>query len=451
MKLKRYIYIFIFSLIITAGVSIGISYADTLDIGLNQGKSAETLNFKLKGLNVYNDNKLLGNISNEEKNCKAKVLPKIYISDKISDINSTANTPIYIDKTGQTYKIASDGKGSLKTNVVGVYCKDKLILAIQTSGDIGITGNDNLFETNGKKYRESLKFVQNDTGLTAVNHIDMELYLYGVVPAEMPASWDIEALKAQAVAARSFAVRNKNKFIKQGYNLTDDTRSQAYGGYSAENANSNKAVDETKDIVGLYNGSVAELIYNSSSGGASISAGDLWGGEAPYLAEQKDPYVKETEKWNFTASKADLNKLAQKYKLGEFKGLTIDKTTDLGSVLDITIKCEKGDKRMHGDDIRMFFAPLGLKSLNFTINSGTGEPVSEPFFSDVNGFLASMDYAEKMDTKLTVYGESYSFSGAGNGHCVGMSQYGAKEMADSGKNYKEIIEFYYPGVKVGRI
>ena len=124
--------------------------------------------------------------------------------------------------------------------------------------------------------------VKNVNGkLIVINDVDLENYLKGVVPSEMPASWEYEALKAQAIAARSFALANLGKQAKNGYDLKDNTEDQAYGGASAETNKTNKAVDETHGLVLTYDMKIISAYYSASAGG--MTSASVWGGYAPYL------------------------------------------------------------------------------------------------------------------------------------------------------------------------
>ena len=135
--------------------------------------------------------------------------------------------------------------------------------------------------TKGKWYHGKL-MVKNVNGkLIVINDVDLENYLKGVVPSEMPASWEYEALKAQAIAARSFALANLGKQAKNGYDLKDNTEDQAYGGASAETNKTNKAVDETHGLVLTYDIKIISAYYSASAGG--MTSASVWGGYAPYL------------------------------------------------------------------------------------------------------------------------------------------------------------------------
>ena len=145
------------------------------------------------------------------------------------------------------------------------------------------TDTEGYVSTKGKWYRGKL-MVKNINGkLTVINDVDLESYIKGVVPSEMPSSWEFEALKAQAIAARSFALANLGKQAKNGYDLKDNTEDQAYGGASAETNITNKAVEETHGLVLTYDMKIISAYYSASAGGMTATAQDVWGGYTPYL------------------------------------------------------------------------------------------------------------------------------------------------------------------------
>ena len=163
-------------------------------------------------------------------------------------------------------------------------------IAIETKGQCFPLSTDSLVlrpdstgfvSTKGKWYRGKL-IVKNINGkLTVINDIDVENYIKGVVPSEMPASWEFEALKAQAIAARSYALANLGKQAKYGYDLKDNTDDQAYGGASSETSKTNRAVDETSGLVLTYDMKIISAYYSASAGGMTNT--NSWGNNLPYL------------------------------------------------------------------------------------------------------------------------------------------------------------------------
>lgn len=140
---------------------------------------------------------------------------------------------------------------------------------------------DGYVSTKGKWYHGKLMVKMLNGKLVVINDIGLEDYIKGVVPSEMPASWEFEALKAQAIAARSFALANLGKQAKYGYDLKDNTEDQAYGGASAETNKTNKAVEETHGLVLTYDMKIISAYYSASAGGMTNT--NAWGGNVPYL------------------------------------------------------------------------------------------------------------------------------------------------------------------------
>ena len=134
-----------------------------------------------------------------------------------------------------------------------------------------------------KWYRGHFKIINDGGALTVMNDIELEYYIRGVVPSEMPSRWEIEAHKAQAIAARSYALANMGKRGKYGYDLKDTPEDQAYGGASAETVQTNKAVEETKGIVLVCQGKIVPAYYSASAGGQTRNASQVWTQDLPFL------------------------------------------------------------------------------------------------------------------------------------------------------------------------
>ena len=165
-------------------------------------------------------------------------------------------------------------------------------IAIKVNGDYQSLNSKQIVikpEINGfvsvkkKWYRGLFKIVNNGDGLTVINDIPLEKYLQGVVPSEMPPAWEFDAHKAQAIAARSYAIANMGKRAKFGYDLNDTPEDQAYGGASAETPQTNDAVIETEGIVLIHDGKIIPAYYSASAGGQTKSASDVWTKDLAYI------------------------------------------------------------------------------------------------------------------------------------------------------------------------
>lgn len=263
-----------------------------------------------------------------------------------------------------------------------------------------------------RNYGGAISFRVNNKKLDIVNRVDMDEYLKGVLPKEMSPSFPMESLKAQALCSRSFAINNYNKFIKNGYNLDDTTRSQVYYGKDVEEKTTNKAVEETIGQVIKYDGKVAETIFCASSGGYTVASSEAWGGNSvPYLISKEDPYS--VHPWNYELKNSDLKKL----NLTDVFSVSLDYNNS-NRVNNLTFSTSKGDVKIKATDFRKKIGNTIIKSTLFDVN---------------------------------VIGNKVFVSGKGYGHGVGMSQYGAVEMAKKGSNYKDIIGFYFPGTNIEKI
>jgi stage II sporulation protein D len=261
-----------------------------------------------------------------------------------------------------------DGAGALHTVAAGTYT---LTPALKLKVDGGTTTRGLpgplLFQPAGsplalkRRYRGSIQVDVVNGSLRAVNMVNLEQYLYGVVPSEMPFTWLPEALKAQAVVARSYALATR----KTGaFDLYSDTRSQVYLGIDHEKPSTNAAVDATAGKVVLYEGEVAKTFFFSTSGGRTASAEDVWGEAVPYLVSVPDPYdsISPHHDWGpFSYTGAKLAKVMK------MSGSVVDLQTELnssGRIKTLTVVGTKGTVSMKGTDLRK---RLGLRSTWFTI------------------------------------------------------------------------------------
>ena len=168
-------------------------------------------------------------------------------------------------------------KGIIAIKIDGQYRKiktDKIIIKPQENGFVSVKR---------KWYRGSFKIINDDNALTVMNDLPLELYIRGVVPSEMPPRWEFEAHKAQAIAARSYAVANMGKRAKYGYDLKDTPEDQAYGGASAETNQTNKAVTDTEGIVLVCQGKIVPAYYSASAGGITKNASQVWTHDLPFI------------------------------------------------------------------------------------------------------------------------------------------------------------------------
>lgn len=299
------------------------------------------------------------------------------------------------------------------------------------------TGLLTLETTKGsKRYRGELEFKINSSGkLLAINVVPIEEYLYGVVPSEMPASFGLEALKAQTLAARTYALRATLAQANKDYQLVATDASQVYGGYDAESSLVNRAIQETTGEVITYEGKLIDAVFFSSSGGYTDNSEEIWKNFFPYLRWKQDPYDMNQNHYNwvvnYTADQLTyqinqgLPRIGFTQVFGRVNELEEVARTSSGarvSVMKIHGYCPQGNditlQITSADSVRI---ALGLKSALFT-------------------FSQQKDEWGKFS--------SVTINGSGWGHGIGLSQYGARGMAAQGYNYREILEYYYTGIKI---
>jgi SpoIID/LytB domain protein len=302
------------------------------------------------------------------------------------------NEKITVTKSSKTGAIYIDGYGDIGDEDNHPYFK-----SIENKGEA-------IIEIDGKKYRGNIEVRRfSESDMTVINHVTMQEYLYGVVPREIGGNSPIEAVKAQAIVARTFAARNYNKRIKLGFNLAPNAEDQAYGGYEWEVANSNKAVDETDGIVVTYDGELISGLYFSTSGGYTESAENVWGGSYDYLKAVPDTYEPEIEgntSWEVTMSATEVkNSLAKNgVNVGDVVELTPTKYTDAGRVLELKVVGTNGEEIITKSNVRTY---LGLKSQWYTINdkAPTVESVVNAHDEDSNEEEPKADVDEDSNDK----------------------------------------------------
>lgn len=191
-------------------------------------------------------------------------------------INSHTNRTIYTLGPMRNYEFKAQGNNILIKLGTKYYSLDSNEVAVRPS-------NDGFVSAKNKWYR-GIFIIKNQNGLlTLINKLDIESYLQGVVPAEMPSSWEYEAHKAQAIAARSYALANLGKRAKYGYDLKDTPEDQAYNGASAETKQTNQAVVDSYGIVLIYDLKIIPAFYSASAGGHTVDAGSVWERDLPYI------------------------------------------------------------------------------------------------------------------------------------------------------------------------
>jgi stage II sporulation protein D len=270
-------------------------------------------------------------------------------------------------------------------------------------------------------YRGSL-ILRLDPGqtLTIIEEASIEEYLEGVLPHEMDPDWPLEALKAQAVVARTFTYANMGKFRKDGFDLTADTRSQVYKGLTGVNENVRAAVRQTRGEVLGWNGKLLRVYYHACCGGHTTDAGAAWGGGEeipPPLRGVSDPWCATSPhmKWIAYFAWADLTAAISEKRMlnGPLKSLRIGAKDAAGYVRTFLAKSGKGSVEVKAAELRGSLGAGEMKSVR----------------------IKSLNLLKK----------GVEFVGGGSGHGVGLCQWGARRQAEKGRGYTKILSFYFPG------
>ncbi len=324
-------------------------------------------------------------------------------SFKITDLDSNKK---YLVKKGGKFKVSGNKKGVK----AGSISSDKGLL-------LDLRDTDGSFTINGNKYKGKLSIEKASSGVNIIEQLDLEDYLLGVLPYEMSHSWPLEALKAQAVAARTYTLKSiEDKKIKE-FDLYSDVRSQMYKGSATVYDSVKKAVEGTKGQVLTYKDNLFYTYYHANCGGHTDpipwikdSIKPLDGAKCGYCNTSK------SAKWQATITLESIKKFLKQNKIpGTFKSISIAKKDSSGRAKTLRIRTNKTKKNISCNEFRVGVGSTKMKSC----------------------FLTSI--------------KGRTLKGKGYGHGGGMCQDGAKGMALAKKDYKEILERYYPSSKIKEI
>ncbi|MDD4159906.1 MAG: SpoIID/LytB domain-containing protein [Synergistaceae bacterium] len=401
--------------------------------------------------------------------------------------------------------------------------------------------SDRPIKYNGSAYYGSFIFKESAGGFNVSNIIDIEQYLRGVVKAEMSPKWPIEALKAQAVLARTFAVRAGSKHGED--DLCDGYHCQVYKGISAQDSRADKAIEETAGLILRWKGNPANVYYHSDSGGMQTSSKNVWGGDIPYLKPKAEAFAyfgpnsewKSVLEMSFIRSKLE----AKGITIGTINTITPLTRDESGRILMLEIKGSRGNKTLSGHDFRNLIGTdkikstlfeFGTRSAYININETRAQTypscASKPSYNgqdkasdqgkidlagipegkeekvvwltqkkvfttlelmeilsrpdQIDSYIekglaraegrlplpavppqnVEEDMSEAPSAQDILYSPNLSMApasgsrttiyGRGSGHGVGMSQWGAKAMAEKGWTFTQILNYYFPGTTIGQ-
>jgi SpoIID/LytB domain protein len=348
------------------------------------------------------------------------------------------------------------GNGSLtvrdKDNKTLIRTAMPLVYELQSSEDTSIVaGVVNGAPGTNRTYRGALEFRPTANGMTVVNIVPMEEYLYGVIPSEMPHSWPAEALKAQTIAARSYSIANRNQFADRGFDLFGTPHSMAYHGVGSENQKTTDAVDLTRGMILMGGRQPLKAYFSANHGGYSEDSMTMWGYDAhmqavpdklvpprtgPLPLDALYRWVRDTPnsysvvprysyvsayRWEKWVTPAEIRRRLSEDP-GDITQIISRGRGISGRITAVEVRGSKGSVMVTGDAI--WNAMGSLRSSLFTIRY-----------------------------KLARSGrvEYFVFQGAGYGHGIGLDQHGAAGMASVGFTAEEILRHYYPRAAMSRM
>ena len=313
------------------------------------------------------------------------------------------------------------------------------------------TNRESYVQFAGKRYRGELWFTATDTGVLVVNRLPVEEYLRGVVPIELGtrAEADRSALEAQAIAARSYSYirvpRDLAQQPRSGWHMVATVANQVYGGLDVEAPVVNSAIDATAGLVIQYGGLLVDAPYSASCGGRSSQPSEIWrdAHDEPYLLNRDDTDpatgkafcdISPRASWTATFDESQLAEVVKRHlrdagamlpKVGTLTGVKVADRFGSGRVRSLQVQTERGDVTFSANEIRALF------------RDARGAILSSTYFS--------VDRESREHGHLT----GVTLRGTGNGHGVGMCQWGAIGRARAGQNFRTILSHYYPGTVVG--
>ena len=281
----------------------------------------------------------------------------------------------------------------------------------------------NPLEISSRSYRDQVRILPGpNRDLWVINVLPLEEYLVGLINFEISSQWPMAAVKAQVIAARTYAFFQRRNRAGELYDVDSGVSDQVYGGTGKEDARSRRAMEETRGELILHEGNPIFSVYSACCGGKTESGEYMWAAGFPYLRSMECAYCLDSPHflWNYSIGG---ERLASALGSGTVSGprvlgVEIEERSPSRRVLRLWIQSESSRRLIPGKDFRRLLGYDQLRSTNFILTEKEGV---------------------------------FQFSGLGWGHGVGFCQWGAKGMADAGMDYLTILKSYYQGVEIGKI
>jgi len=290
---------------------------------------------------------------------------------------------------------------------------------------VTVTNSRSFYKIDNKTYRGSLRLIQENNSITLINNIPLESYIAGLINSEISSTWPDEATKAQAVAARTYAInqitRTKQANSSAIYDIKSRTLAQVYFGAHQEDERSISLVKQTRGEVLKINDLIFPAFYHSCCGGETEDADREWTGAiGPPVVQDKVCERAPQQNWSLSISKSDFLNLAStpEQNIKEISAITVIPFFNAPRINTVLIETPDDVFEIKATELRKLIGYSKLKSTWF---------------------------------EVSMNGKNIVFNGHGYGHGVGMCQWGAKGMAEEGFGYKDILNFYYPKANIARI
>ncbi len=282
-----------------------------------------------------------------------------------------------------------------------------------------VLSSPGIVQINGKGYRGTIEIVAAEKGLLVIDEIQLEEYLVGLVNCEISSQWPIEAVKAQVVVARSFALYQKESRKNMPYHLESTVYDQVYDGCDIEDSRAERAVEETAGEVLTYDGAIVLAFFHSSCGGHTEASENVWPTRLPYLRGVECTYCMSSPSvvWEQTVPRRRLESIlrAAGYKVRGLKEIRPKSRNRSGRIDSIELVSGEGKTTIQAVSFRKLVGYGVIRSTGFEVK-GTDD--------------------------------DFTFTGVGYGHGVGLCQWGTKKRAEEGFSYQEILSYYYPGTRI---
>ena len=417
---------------------------------------------------------------------------------RIGSFATEEEATAYAEALGSGYAVQSSSTGVIVTvtrtsSILFEFdCSGILSLGVMPEG----LGEEAVTWFKGYKYPGGFEYPRLTGGdLHVYNLVNLENYVKGVIPYEMNNQWPGAALQAQAICARTYACRDSKHTTAYGFDVCNTTDCQVYYGYSGSNgngpnANTNAAVESTAGLKLYHEGDMVQnAVYHASNGGATEDVANVWGSTRAYLVGKEDPYEALVSipnyNWTVTYTAAELTWILEEkgYSIGTVKNVYVSEYTPLGNVKKVTFEGSRGSKTVSGETCRTIFYSStynkSVRSMRFGINGSRPSSNEELYVNSSKNSLTSLDGISVLSgsgtlsrlsgdtfTVLSASGKNtvksgatsvkpttgqsgtFVIEGSGSGHNLGMSQQGARAMAEAGYTYEDILHFYYTDITI---